>query len=238
MKVVHRRLCARRARARGMTLLEVIIAVAILGMVSLLIYGAFDALGRGKKGEALRADRYRQGREAISRMSREFSAAFVSLHNPLVASQATRRTAFIAENQNRGDRVDFASFSHMRIERDRAESDQAEVGYFLARDPDVTDKVDLVRREQSPIDLEPRTGGVTQVLVEDVETFDLQYLDPTNGQWLDSWDSSQQSGQFNRLPLEIRIVLVLKGIRGGKALRFQTKLMVPIRDPLTFGIPR
>lgn len=228
----------RQAVTRGMTLLEVIVAVAIMGMISLLIYGAFDSIARGKKGEAIRGDRYRTGREAMARMTREFSAAFLSMHNPLIVAQYTRKTAFVGENINAGDRVDFASFAHRRIERDNPESDQAEVGYFVAKDPEVEGKFDLARREQTPLDLEPRKGGSTSVLVEDIESFELQYLDPQNGQWVDTWDSTQQSGQFNRLPLEIRITLVLKALKNGAPLKFQTKLVLPIRDPLTFGQPR
>ena len=47
----------RRTHLRGMTLLEILVSIAILSMISLLIYGAFDSLSRGRKGEALRVDR-------------------------------------------------------------------------------------------------------------------------------------------------------------------------------------
>ena len=66
-----------RARARGMTLLEIMVSVAILAMVAILIYGAFDSMARGKKGEAMRADRAREGREAVLRLTRELSSAFI-----------------------------------------------------------------------------------------------------------------------------------------------------------------
>jgi general secretion pathway protein J len=226
------------AAPRGMTLLEVIVALSILSMIALLIYGAFDSLSRGKKGEAMRGDKYRQGREAMSRISREMSSAFLSGHNPLVAANVIRKTVFIGEHSNSGDRVDFASFAHLRTERDRPESDQAEVGYFLAKDPAKDDKFDLVRREQTPLDMEPRRGGVTQVVAEDVERFELKYLDPISGQWSDSWDTTQTSGQPNRMPLEVRVTLVLKAVRGNDGLRFDEKIMLQIREPLTFGLPR
>jgi general secretion pathway protein J len=222
-----------------MTLLEVVVAVAVMAMISLLLYGAFDALSRGKRGEAARADRSRQGREAMSRITREMTSAYLSLHNPLQPSLFTRRTVFVGEHTgSEGDRVDFASFSHRRLTQDVPESDQAEIGYFVSRDPSVTGKVDLVRREQTPLDMEPRQGGVTNVLAEDIESFELKYLDPLTGQWIDTWDSTNQTGQLNRLPLQVKVTLVLKGIKDGAPLRFQTKFTVPMRDPLTFGQPR
>jgi general secretion pathway protein J len=227
-----------RASMRGMTLIEVLVAVAIMSMISIALYGAFESLSRGKKTEAMRTDRSRQGREAMSRIVREVSSAFLSLHAPLTSSQLSRRTVFVAERGSSGDRLDFASFAHRRLERDLPESDQAEIAYFVARDPEVEGKLDLVRREQTPIDLEPRTGGNTQVMAEDVEAFELRYLEPTTGQWLETWDSTQQTSQPNRLPYEVKVTLVLKGIKEGPSLKFQTKFVVPVREPLSFGQPR
>ena len=43
------------ARARGMTLLEILVSLAILAMMALLIYGAFDSMNSGIKGEEVRS---------------------------------------------------------------------------------------------------------------------------------------------------------------------------------------
>lgn len=228
----------RRAAQRGMTLLEILVSIAILAMISLLIYGAFDSMSRGKKGEGMRADKARQGREAILRMSREFSSAFLSMHQPQQIGLQTRLTAFIAQNGSPFDRVDFAAFAHRRYEKEAKESDQCEVGYFVVADPDVSGKMDLVRREQTPMDIEPKKGGIVNVLAEDVELFDVRYLDPLTGSWVESWDTQQLTGQLNRLPLEIRITLTLKGVPNGTPSTFTTKLMVPMQQPLSFGIAR
>jgi general secretion pathway protein J len=227
-----------RARSRGMTLLEVMVSVAILAMISILIYGAFDSMARGKKGEAMRADRSREGREAVLRITRDLSSAFLSMHNPSNPALITRATAFIATSGGSFDRVDFASFAHRRVERDAHESDECEVGYFVVSDPDVEGKLDLVRREQTPMDIDPKKGGIVSVVAEDVEEFDLKYLEPLTGQWLDSWDSTQVNGQPQRLPYEISIRLVMKGIPGSIPYKFETKIPMPMQQALTFGIPR
>jgi general secretion pathway protein J len=227
-----------RARSRGMTLLEIMVSVAILAMMAVLIYGAFDSMARGKKGEAMRSDRARQGREAILRLTRELSTAFISMHNPANTALITRATAFIATSGGTYDRIDFAAFAHRRIERDSHESDECEVGYFVAKDPDVDGKMDLVRREQTPIDIDPKKGGIVNVVAENVDEFDLKYLEPLTGQWLDTWDTTQVTGQPGRLPLEISIRLVLKGVPGSPPWTFATKITMPMQQPLTFGIPR
>ena len=228
----------RRSRLRGFTLLELIVALAILAMVAVLIYGAFDSMSRGKKTESIRGDRIRQGREAILRMTRELSAAFLSMHNPQNPALITRTTAFIGQSGGSFDRVDFASFSHRRFEKDAKESDQCEVGYFVLPDPDNSEKFDLVRREQTPIDFEPKKGGVVNVLAENVEAFDLKFLDATTGIWLEQWDSTQVTGQPARLPVEVSIRLQIKGLPNNPPYVFSTKVMIPIQKPLTFGIPQ
>lgn len=222
-----------------MTLLEILVSLGIMAMISLMIFGAFDSLSRGRKGEAMRNDRTRQGRDAMERMQREIASAFLSLHQPMNQAMWTRQTAFIAQNNAQFDRLDFSAFAHRRIERDTKESDQCEVGYFVVKDPDVEGKMDLVRREQAPIDLDPKRGGIVNVLVEDVESFDVRYLDPVTSQWVETWDTTQTTGQLNRLPIEVKIMLSVKGVKkDDEPFKYITKFMVPTTQALTFGIPR
>ena len=237
---MRRALSRRRARlrARGMTLLEILVSIAILAMISILIYGAFDSMSRGKKGEERRAERSRQGRDAVQRMSRELQSAFLSLHTPSITVLQTRLTAFIGQTLPPYDRVDFSAFAHRRVEKEARESDQAEVGYFVVPDPEVSDKMDLVRREQTPEDMEPKRGGVVNVLAEDVELFDIAFLDPLTSQWKETWDSRQAQGELNRLPLEIKITLTLRNVPPGTPATYSTKFMMPMQQPLSFGIPR
>jgi general secretion pathway protein J len=109
------------------------------------------------------------------------------------------------------------------------------VGYFVTKDPDVADKMDLVRREQTPIDIDPLRGGTVNVVAEDVDQFDVHYLDPQTSSWTETWDSMQVGGQPNRLPLEVKITLVLKGVGGGPPYAYTTKFFLPIQQPLSFG---
>jgi general secretion pathway protein J len=226
------------ARARGMTMIEIMVAIGILAMVAVLIHGVIDSLSRGRKGEGVRAERAHEGREAMQRIVRDLSGAYISAHVPSVPTLITGRTAFVGKSSAPYDRMDFTSFAHLRTERNSHESDQAEVGYFVVKDPEVSDKMDLVRREQTPIDYEPLKGGIVNVVAEDVEKFDVRFLDPTTSQWIETWDSMQVTGQPNRLPFEVDITLVLKGVGSGPPYSYTTKVFIPIQAPLSFGIPR
>lgn len=230
----------RRDARRGLTLLEVLVSVGILALIGTLVYGALDGMQRSRSGIERIDDRYHQGRQAISRMSRELQSAFISLHQPQQIAASTRTTVFIGTDSGTSDRIDFTSFSHRRLLRNVHESDQNELSYFMGRDPDRSDKFDLLRREQKEIDLDPTHGGIVNVLCEDVTVFDVQYLEPSTDTWLDSWDSTQvgTQGVYNRLPLQVKIKLTLRGGEGDRLIKLMTKVPVGMQTPLTFAIPR
>ena len=221
-----------------MTLLEIMVSLGVMAMISLLIYGAFDSLSRGRRGEQLRSDRSRQGRDAMERMTHELQSAFLSLHTPAQPALITRTTGFIGQSSSQFDRVDFTSFAHRRIMKEAKESDQCEIGYFVVKDPDVDGKMDLVRREQAPIDFEFNRGGIVNVVAENVEKFDLRYLDPLTGQWVETWDSTSVAAQLNRIPFEVRIELELKPVKNTPAFKYVTKITLPMTQPLKFGVPQ
>jgi len=222
----------RRAGARGLTLLEVMVAVAVLTLVSVLVYGAFSTITRGKQTAGQLSERYRVGRLAMTRMTRELSMAFVSMHNAAIPSLNVRVTAFTGSAR----RVDFDAFAHRRLMKDAHESDQCELGYFLTTNAKKNNQQDLVRREQTIIDDQPGKGGVVQVLADDVDTFQLKYLDPTSGLWTEQWDTLSAAGQPNRLPLQVDIFLVLKGGPAGDPIRLHSKSQLFMLQPLAFAL--
>lgn len=232
----------RRFRAAGFTLLEVIVAVSVLAMISTLVFTSFSSLKRSKDGVRGVSERYREGRMALSRVARELQGAYISKHLPIDESLVVGRTVFQAEPGSPADRIDFAAFVHRRLDRDSRESDQAEISYFGMENPNDRGVFDLVRREASRIDLEPREGGRAQVLASDIDLFDVQYLDPLTGQWVERWDSTESLRQLDRLPLQVRITLILNGGarteagRARSAITFATKVSLPMQQALSFAV--
>ncbi|MCS6901184.1 MAG: type II secretion system protein GspJ [Myxococcales bacterium] len=227
-----------RSGSRGLTLLEILVAITIMAMVSILIYGAFDGVSRSKTGLSRINGRFHQGRSLLRRLARELSSAYISLHVPYNQALLAVRTVFISKDGSPADRLDMTTFSHLRVSANAKESDQNELSYFGCPDPQVSGKMDLCRREQTIIDTEPGKGGSVFVVVEDIDLFDLKYLDPQTGLWVDSWDSTQAIGQPNRLPLQARITLVLRGGPGGKTISFEEKVPLQMVQPLSFAVSR
>jgi general secretion pathway protein J len=86
--------------------------------------------------------------------------------------------------------------------------------------------------------MDPKKGGTVLVLAYDVQSLDFQYLDPVLNEWVDSWDSTQPTGQMDRLPLQVRIELVVAGADNGAPLHYVTKVPLAMQAPLSFGLPR
>lgn len=234
----------KRQRRRGITLIEVLVALAVLALVASLVYGAFDAMSRTRASVEGASERYHQGRTAISRMSREIQSAFLSMHRPLTnpGLQVSQTIFRGTDGGSTGDRLDFTSFSHRRLGFGSHESDQNELSYFVSRGGRTrnvagrdVNTFDLARRESTVIDMEPTTGGISQILAEDVVEFRLSYLDAATGDWREEWDSSAE--QFERLPRYVRIELAIARSVPGAPYRFVTKVPIAMQGPLTFGLP-
>ncbi len=231
----------RRSHARGFTLIELLISITILAMLSMLIYGAFSGMRRTKEGLERVGDRYREGRVAMARIARDLQSAYVSLHVPIDASRTVLKTAFSGSSGTPADRLDFNSFANIRRDRNSHVSDQAEISYFGSSNPDEPSTTDLLRRTSEFPDAEPERGGRVEVLATDIDLFELEYLDSQTGSWSETWDTTQAAGQPNRLPLQVRVTLVLNGGRRSSAdssrdmLRLQTQIALPIQAALNFG---
>jgi general secretion pathway protein J len=220
-------------RRRGFTLIEVLVAIGIIALIALLIYSAFSGMSRSRNAMINVSDRYQAGRAAMQRMAREFGSAYMSGHRNFMRLQNQPQTGMVGK-QARPDRVDFTAFAHLRLEENRHESDQAEIGYFCTRNRD-TGTLDLVRRASKRIDDDMMKGGVVETMVENVDDFELRYLDPITHEWQTSWDSTQPASQFGRLPAQVWVTLVLAGGPGGQQIRFEEKVVVRMMLPLTFA---
>ena len=228
---------------RGFTLVELLVAIVVLSLISLLIYNAFASMKRSREGIERVDDRYREGRLAMTRMVRELQSAYISLHAPINSSLLVQKTAFIGTTGTPADRIDFNSFSNRRMDKNSHVSDQCELSYFGSPNPDVSGVTDLARRISTQLDLEPKKGGRVDVLATDIDLFDLQYLDPMTGNWVETWDTTSSiTGQPARLPVQMRVLLVLNGgsrqgyDRGQGTIRLVTKIALPIDTGLNFAV--
>lgn len=228
---------SRRSRQSGMTLIEALIAIAIVSLVSALVWSGFAQTMKNKERVEEDLDRYHVISAALDRMQRELSMAYVSAQENPNAALNHYRTIFKVTDRSNGDRIDFTSFSHQRLYRDAHESDQNELSYFVTSHPEEPGIRVLARREQARVDDDPTRGGRVEILVDDVSDFQLEFLDPLSGQWVRSWDTTQAAGQPNRLPAQVKIMVTMPHPRiQGREQTFATRARLPMQFALNHAI--
>ena len=105
--------------------MEVMVAIAILAMVSALIWTAFAQTARAKKVVEATNDRYHQVKIAMRRICSDLSMAYITrnINQQVIIVES----AFIGLNDD-PDSLHLMTFSHHRRLKDVRESDQCEVG--------------------------------------------------------------------------------------------------------------
>jgi general secretion pathway protein J len=192
----------------GFTLAEVLIAIAILAIISTLVWGSFARVFESQEVVTRIQERYHGVRLALSRMAREISMAFIYECRELNTSTGERRyqTIFKVDPASQVDRITFSSFSHLRMTRDVNESDQNVLSYFAREDPDDADVTNLVRSEKVRIDGDPEEEGNVMILCHDIESLHFKMWDRKKKDWVEEWDCSQVE-HLNQLPHLVRISL-------------------------------
>lgn len=222
-------------RTRGMTLIEIIVAIAILAITMTLVFGGLSQTMRNKQFIERQNDHVHVMRVAIDRMVREFSSAYVSIHTNPSSMLVTSMTLFKGEPRGRGSRIDFTSFSHRRLYRDAHESDQNELSYYITQHPDDSSKRVLARREQRRIDDKPDEGGQVTILIEDIKEFKLEFFDPVAQEWVERWDT--QGAQMNRLPAQVKIKIVVPAFENStRNETYVTRVAIPITYALNHAV--
>lgn len=219
-----------KRRARGFTLMEVMIAVAITALMGTVVAMAFQTGFQAKEVVEGDAERYRMLRTAMNRMAREVGSAFVSdrYDTRRFRDSNDRPTNFIGER----DRLLFTTFAHQRLYTDAKESDQAVVEYFVesSHDKGANGRQDLKRRVNPNVGERMDRGGTTDVLYEGVKSIEFSYWDSEKKEWDDEWDT-RRSERKSILPTRVRIVLVALD-ENGKETRYTTQTRVMLNTEL------
>jgi general secretion pathway protein J len=217
-------------RARGFTLMEVLVAVAITAMMGGLIAAAFQSGYRAKELVESEADRYRGLRNATDRMVREISAAFVSDHydTKRFRDQNDRPTNFVGAR----DRLLFSSMAHQRLYTDAKESDQMVVEYFTrtTSSPGGKSRLDLIRRENPLLEDRMDRGGTEDVLLEDIRRLDFAYWDSDKKDWVNEWDTRRLERK-SILPVRVAISIFALD-ETGKEVRYVTQARIVLNTEI------
>jgi len=228
-----------KRRQSGMSLVEVLVAMAIFAIIASLLYSGFSQTARNKDRVETQLDREHEIRNGIERIAQELATAYTSAQRNINEQLRTNSTGLVAKEDGSNTRIYFSSFSHRRLYRNAHESDQNELSYFVTHDPNDPTRDVLARREQARVDEDLDKGGISQVLIQNINGFELSFFDPLTGEWSPTWDTTQSMAQPNRLPMQAKIRVTVPNLSGrGPDQTFGTRTNFPITYALNFALYR
>jgi prepilin-type N-terminal cleavage/methylation domain-containing protein len=210
---------------RGFTLLEILVATAILSIIMTTIYGVLSRALYAKTHSEERADLYAAGRETVLKIADELEAAL---------PPNGRNIGFIGvpgTDRVPTDAVQFDVVVRRLSGVSQSHGGRALVTYSLDPIPDTPNLYALRRQEQllteapqeetnsdNPDAAPQEPAAIAAHLLDQVVGLKFRYLDPETSQWVDSWDTTAdpRPGQPPiGLPGAVQVVLFVTDNSGG-----------------------
>jgi general secretion pathway protein J len=215
----------------GMTLLEIMIAMAILTFMMAIAWATVSGTSTAKRNTEASQARNRELRVGMARMVRDLSHAYLSENED--ANLLDRRTMFIGKDATIAE-LRFSSLAHVAMWGDADESEQTLIAYYAETDPADSSRTNLVRRESRRLSNENWKNEPAEIdlLIPDVERVGFEYWDHTDKEWKTSWDSTGSDGQARRLPTRVRIMVEIK--RGDDTVKYTTQARLILQERVGF----
>jgi len=222
----------RRSPQAGLTLLEVMLAIAILAVMMTLAWTTIANTSESKKQFEKYEERNHELRMALGRIVRDLEHAYLSSNEDRNAAHP--RTMFIAKSSLKLPDVRFSTLDHRALWADANESEQTVISYVPHDDPEHSGVVDWIRREQRRMSNEPPESEPADydVLVHDIVAAKLEFWNWKNNDWQDTWDTTQADGQKGWLPSRVRITITVKG-PDDKEVKLSTQARIWMQEVLS-----
>ncbi len=196
----------RRVSSQGFTLLEVLVALALLGIISAALYGTYFSLMRGRDAAQTRMTERRELSTTLDQLRRELTAVFFttqSLGSSLPAGdQQNMQLHFVVEDRDffgkPASALDFTALVPPRGGTIPA-SDQVRIRY---RVEEKDGKLRLMRLEKDRFVI---ADPLPYPQLEELEGF-LVECSTDGTQWVKTWDSAINHG----LPKYVRVTIRVK----------------------------
>jgi prepilin-type N-terminal cleavage/methylation domain-containing protein len=227
----------RRHSQSGMTLLEIMIAIAIMVAMMTIGWRTISTSSQASREYAGFAERDQELRVALDSVVTDFESMYLSKNEDENATH--HRTLFTARKSGKVPEVRFSTLAHRVLWSDAHESEQTQVSYAAMTDKKDPSKTNWIRREtrrlsnENPEDL----AADKDILVRDVELVEIQMWDWHDEKWLDEWDTTAADAEKGRLPTRIRVVLTVK-TPAGHDYKLTSEARVLLQEPLNFVTTR
>jgi prepilin-type N-terminal cleavage/methylation domain-containing protein len=210
-------------RSCGFTMVEILIAIFILGLVMATVYVSYSGILKTSHQLEEEGGIYKMARISMERMIKDLSS--------LQASSGS--FDFRAEKKTLSKRefysLSFWSASHLVFGENEGPGRPAAISYYVQED-EGGGSFSLWRSDISGAKPSPgkNTGGGF-VICKNIDSWSLRFYD-SKGQELESWDSSSLAEQKGNVPAAVKIELALVNLNDPeKPYKFMTKVFLPVK---------
>jgi general secretion pathway protein J len=212
----------------GMTLIEVLIAMAMVSFMLVMAWSTTSSVSEAQKYFQDVQERNHEIRVALNRMARDISSAYISGNED--TNFDNRRTLFLGKEDTPVDELRFSSLGHVSLWANANESEQALISYHAVRDRDDGSRTNLVRRESRRLSNEPWESEPAEadLLLRNVERVAFEYFDPRDNEWQDGWNSTQTDAEGDRLPERVRITVTVR--LGEREVTYSTQARIMMQE--------
>lgn len=212
---------------RGMTLLEIMLALLILGtvvsMVSVTLSGSLNILNATQDRGAI----YHRAQVALLRISEDIASA-------VLLSPDLKDADFIGVDDQDGDTLRFASTAHIVFNRKVDKPGIAVISYSVEEDPENDGELFLVRSDELLATTDSSSGGALDeggfLLCDKLRSVNFSYIDE-KGEEVEEWttDTDAVSKPSDRkLPVAVSCTLEFwVDQENDSSIEFTTSILLP-----------
>ena len=185
-------------RDRGFTLLELLLAITVLGVVMAMLGLSLTSSIRVVEATEKEEEVYFQVQTAMRRITEDLASAISNPQVPFVGQNHSVRN-------RRADSLDFASQARLILNPDKQKSGIARIRYQLRVDQDDERIWKLLRSETLILPSSTKAGETVSddgaepafLLADSLRAVEFRYYD-REGQVLDSWQEVEESGDQSK----------------------------------------
>jgi len=205
----------------GFTLLEVMVAVALMGVIMTLIWSSSSQTLRSKDRTEARDTIFHSGQVGLRKIADDVSAAFLTKaaaaagEDAAAAGSAAAQSAgakrfqtfFIGEDRGEQDSLRFTSLARVRLVKNSKECDQTRIAYAVVPNQEDPKLFDITRTEQPWLAQSTEVEGRSFKLLEGVQSFNIEYYDERKREWTKEWNTTK-ADDSEKLPMAAKFNIV------------------------------
>ena len=219
--------------ASGFTLVEILLAITVFGLVSGLIFGAYTKTLDNIEHTDRSIHGYSQAKTCLERMTADLKAIRVTglaAYKPPETSFSDNDPWRVEGTEREGGsdfpRLSFASLAHVDLSGDGREG-TASITYYVTKEAEGRTGWVLRRKDAFMAELFGEGSGADPILCDNVKALKFIYYN-AEGDESTSWDSDSDTSSFTT-PRSVGVILDIVGPNGpdGAPVRFTTTIDLP-----------